>query len=201
MAERCGGVKILEKIEQRLGSWIEGVFRRRIPHQIEPVEVGRALLSAVERHKRVSVSRVYAPNKFSVRMSDSDLSNIRSLTRTLELELKGVLHEKAEKDKLCFIGPLSLTFEADPNLGRGQLEVEADYEEGAVTELIDELPDQDIVTDTQVYKRGILTAGYLVLEAGRASRPNVRLHDGLTIGRGASCDLVIDESNVSRVHA
>lgn len=40
-------MNLLERIEHRLSTWIEGAFRRSIPRQIEPVEVGRALLAAV----------------------------------------------------------------------------------------------------------------------------------------------------------
>ena len=40
-------MSLLERIEHRLSSRIEGAFRRRIPRRVEPLEVGRTLLSAV----------------------------------------------------------------------------------------------------------------------------------------------------------
>lgn len=191
-------MKILEKIELRLSSWIEGVFRRRIPHHIEPVDIGRALLQALDRNRQVSLACVYAPNSFVVYLSADDLAHLKSLTRTLEGELKGVLQEKAEKDQLCFIGPLTVVFQADSELTRGKLRVEAAFEEG---EIGGAEPEDVVTADTQVYRRSPSSIGFLVVNQGRAFGGGVPLRDGLTIGRNMGCDLVLDEPNVSRIHA
>lgn len=192
-------MKLLERIEQRLGSCIEGIFRKRVARRIEPVEVGRALLSAVDRHKRVSMACVYAPNKFTITLSDGDLAELSCIARTLETELKGVLHEKAEKDQLRFVGDISLTFQADPELSRGQLRVRAEFCEDLLDE--EQPAAQEPRVDTQVYRRGLVQEGCLVVEAGKAPNPVVPLRDGLIIGRSAQCELWLDEPNVSRIHA
>lgn len=200
-------MRLLERIEHRLGSLIEGAFRRRIPRRIEPVEVGRALLAAVDKHKRVSMACVYAPNKFTVFLSEGDHADLSSLARTLEEELKGVLREKAEKDQLRFIGPVTLAFAPDPQLEKGGLSVQAEFCEGQCPKAGPPRVEEPRV-DTQTYRKGQLTAGsyqlrgaYLVVESGRAAALTVELKDGLLIGRSAKCDLVLEELNVSRVHA
>jgi hypothetical protein len=191
-------VSLLERIEHRLSSWIEGAFRRRIPRRVEPLEVGRTLLSAVDRHKRVSMACVYAPNKFTIILSQGDLEDMSSLARTLEGELKGVLQEKAEKDQLRFIGPLSVAFAADPELTSGQLQVRAEFCEGQC----EELPSQEEPNvDTQVFRRQQILGGCLIVEVGRGASSPIPLKDGMAIGRSSQCDLVLDEPNVSRIHA
>lgn len=192
-------MNLLERIEHRLSTWIEGAFRRSIPRQIEPVEVGRALLAAVDRSKRISMACVYAPNRFSICLSEPDLADLSSLTRTLEAELKGVLQQKAEKDQLRFIGPISLVFLADPQLARGQLQVKAEFKEG---EGADEATSEEALPiETRSYRKELFQAPCLAVEVGRAPQVVVPLKDGLTIGRSTQCDLVLDEPNVSRVHA
>lgn len=191
-------MKFLEKFELRFSSWIEGFFRRRISHHVEPVDIGKALFAAVDRDKRVSLACIYAPNNFVVYLSEADFDHLKSLTRTLEGELRGVLQEKAEKDQLRFIGPVTVAFEADSALTRGKLFVEASFEEG---DLHQDDPPSEVPADTQVYRRVPVSPGFLVVDEGRTLSSVVPLRDGLTIGRNMGCDLVIDEANVSRVHA
>ena len=106
-------MNLLERTEHRLSTWIEGAFAGASPDRLNRWRLGEPC-SRSRRSKRISMACVYAPNRFSICLSEPDLADLSSLTQTLEAELKGVLQQKAEKDQLRFIGPISLVFLADP---------------------------------------------------------------------------------------
>ena len=65
-------MSVLRNIEHKLEGLFEGVFGRAFRTHVQPVELARKLVKEMEDHKVVSVSRVYAPNEYTVYLAPSD---------------------------------------------------------------------------------------------------------------------------------
>ena len=78
---------VLRNIEQKIEALFEGVFGRAFRTHVQPVELARKLAKEMDDHRMVSVSRVYAPNEYSVYLSPADREQFD--------ELRGVPAQRA----------------------------------------------------------------------------------------------------------
>ena len=62
----------LKAIERKIESMFEGLFGRAFRTSVQPVEIARKLAKEMDEHRTVSVSRVYAPNEYTVYLSTAD---------------------------------------------------------------------------------------------------------------------------------
>lgn len=194
-------MNILERIEGAVETLIEGVFRNRFKGRIQPMEIGRSLIRAMESQKQISISKTYVPNDFKVYLHPDEISQLSSLRFTLAQELKGVLQEKAEKEKLSFIGEVNITFAERETVDHGTIEIEASFCEAA--ELDDRNTDQEtaFVADTKMFKvPETLKGAQLNVEEGTGSPTTIELTSDVKVGRSNLCELTVNDNNVSRVH-
>src|SRR3712207_724179 len=68
-------------------SLVEGVFGRAFRRQIHPVEIAKGLTKQMDEGRMVSISRTYAPNDFTVHLSQEDAESIRAYQDSLKDEL------------------------------------------------------------------------------------------------------------------
>ena len=197
---------IIEKFERLIGTLIEGFFRRKIPKKIQPIEIGRALVASLEKNKQVSMARTYAPNHYVIYLNGEDLAHIRCVAATLTDELKGVLRDKAERDKLSFVGDLELEFREDGSLTMGAPRIVSSFHEEEVS-LMEEKSYTDLdtrifhITSPKKLNNKAPAETRLVVQSDGTSNRVIQMMDGLTVGRGPSCHLRLQDGNVSRVHA
>ena len=197
---------IIEKLERVFGTLIEGFFRRKIPRRIQPIEIGRALIVSLDKNKQVSMARTYAPNHYVIYLHGEDLAHIQCVAATLTEELKGVLRDKAERDKLSFVGDLELEFKQDDSLTIGASRIESSFHEDTVSRMEEksytELDTRVFhITNPKKLNHNVSSNAWLVVQSNAASDRVIQMMDGLTVGRGPSCHLRLQDSNVSRVHA
>lgn len=204
-------MSILDRIENLMETVIEGLFRKNNKGRLQPVEIGKRLIKTMESQKRVSVAKTYVPNKYIIYLHPHQLDEFRSLQSTFVKELKGVLHEKAEKEQLSFISNLVIEFSEDPQISSGIIRIESEFLE------LSDLPTSKLI-DTGLGKNSIengslMTQKYpylsqkceknpLLIYQGRDGEQIFRLTDKrYSIGRSLKCDIVIEDSKVSRIHA
>src|SRR6266536_1125370 len=60
---------LLRDFERRLEGAVEGLFARAFRSGVQPVELGKRLVRAVEDSRQVGVSRVYVDNLYSIELS------------------------------------------------------------------------------------------------------------------------------------
>src|SRR5918912_308301 len=68
-------------------SLVEGVFGRAFKRQVHPVEIAKGLTKQMDENRMVSVSRIYAPNDFTIHLSKADAESIQAYQSALEDEL------------------------------------------------------------------------------------------------------------------
>jgi len=194
------------KIEEWLNGFWEGLFRKT-RNQVEPVEIARALARELELQKRISVSRVYAPNVFIVSLGKSDFEKFAPLQEPLSRELEEFLLKRAREKGFTFIGRPQITFCEDQNLQPGEIRVNTGF---AVSEEQERLflPDGDEETgQTMVFdlrNSGENTGEVvLVVAAGpdQGKRFFLKRGERYILGRRATCQIVLTDPTVSREHA
>lgn len=166
----------LQQFERRLERLVEGTFAKAFRSGLQPVELGRRLSREMDLQRTVGVNGLIAPNQFRIAVSEADAEQFASFSEALVRELSEAVREHARDEGYHFVGPVQVALEPDESLGKGEFLVASEIVSGP----------------------GGHAAGSLHLPDG--SRVAIG-DEPVTIGRQAECDVVLEDSNVSRRHA
>jgi len=181
----------LRDFERRLGGLVEGLFAKTFRSGVQPVEIAKRVIRAMDDGKQVAVSEVWAPNHFEISLSNDDAPRFQQMETALVAELKTVILENASERGWGLVGPPEVEMFVDQKLRRGDLVVEG-----------------TLVQGEQPLERPAAPAA-----AAKGKRAQLRVHENgaeraipvdkelLTIGRLSECDIVIDDTGASRRHA
>ncbi len=203
---------VLRNIEQKIESLFEGVFGRAFRTNVQPVELARKLAKEMGDHRMISVSRVYAPNEYSVYLSPGDREQFESYEESLVSELQEYLAEHARRESYVLLSSPKILMNTDGDLDMGEF--------GIATRMVQPEPGQEPSEPlpeaepgaTMIYKPkpGSPTEAATPEELGvepevvtldangtqhAIDKPNV------VIGRSRDCDIRLADPNVSRRHA
>src|SRR3989440_1286405 len=202
-------MSVLRNIEHKIEGLFEGVFGRAFRTHVQPVELARKLTKEMEDHRVVSVSRVYAPNEYSVYLSPSDREQFTSYEDSLRTELQDYLAENARRERYELLSSPEVVFETDDDLEMGEFGIATRMVQGPAPQP-GEPPSQPEPGQTMVYRKPTETEAVPVEELG-LGRESVSLTvDGTkheldegkaVIGRSKDSDIQLADPNVSRHHA
>ncbi|HUK93712.1 MAG TPA: DUF3662 and FHA domain-containing protein [Gaiellaceae bacterium] len=202
-------MSVLRNIEQKIEGLFEGVFGRAFRTHVQPVELARKLAKEMEDHRVVSVSRIYAPNEYTVYLAPSDHAQFTSYEDSLRGELQEYITENAKRERYELISPPTVKFETDDDLDMGEFGIATRMVQGPAPQP-GEPPSQPVPGATMVYRPQPETEAVSVEELG-LGRELVSLtvngtkheleHDRALIGRSKDCDIQLPDPNVSRHHA
>ena len=113
-------MSVLRTIERSIEGLFEGVFGRAFRTHVQPVELARKLAKEMDEHRSVSVSRVYAPNEYSVYLAPADRQQFASYEGSLIGELQEYLAEHARREGYALLTPPRVSVHADPDLAIGE---------------------------------------------------------------------------------
>jgi hypothetical protein len=211
---------ILKNIEKRMESLVEGVFGRAFRRQIHPVEIAKGLTKQMDEGRMVSISRTYAPNDFTVHLSEEDMEGIQAYQDALKDELIQYASTHAENKNYHLMTPPKIRFEIEDTLRFGEFGItakltggEGPREKGApedtsgqtrifrTEEAGGEARDQgtSAISAEEARKQG-LAREVVELVTGDKNHP-LEGHGPWTVGRSQENDIVISDPNVSRRHA
>jgi hypothetical protein len=194
----------LEELESMITRFWEGIFRKG-KRPIQPVEIARALVREMAAQRRVSVSRVYAPNIFTISLSKADFEKSSPLQEALCRELADYVRNKAVEKEYTLIGRPQIGFLEDETLEIGDITVKSSYSSDISQEpvIIDETPeiDQTMIFDKQenVYE----TNYFITIVSGPDQGKSISIKNDASyyIGRKSTNHLVLTDINASREHA
>ena len=185
---------ILRDFERRLENVVEGFFARALPGGgVQPVELGKRMVRAMEDQKTVSVANVYVPNDFTFTLSSKDLERLKPVENALASELASVARRAAASEGWRLLGPPTIHLDEDPSLASGTFRLEAIVVEGSDA-------GADAGPHTQLIQMSEQADAELVV-VGSKRRPYPLSKDVLTIGRLDTCDVVLSDPGVSRKHS
>ena len=203
---------VLRNIEQKIEALFEGVFGRAFRTNVQPVELARKLAKEMDDHRMISVSRVYAPNEYSIYLSPADREQFESYEESLTSELQEYLGEHARRESYVLLSPPKVLVNTDADLEVGEF--------GIATRMVQPEPGQGPPSEpileatpgaTMVYKpegppTQAATPGELGVEPEVVTLDeNGTKHEidkaSVVIGRSKDCDIRLADPNVSRRHA
>ena len=211
---------ILKNIEKRMESLVEGVFGRAFRRQIHPVEIAKALTKQMDEGRMVSISRTYAPNDFTVHLSEEDVESIRAYQDALKDELIQYASTHADNKDYHLMTPPRVRFETEDSLRFGEFGITAKLTGGDGPR--EKGAPQDTSGQTRIFRTeesagGEIDQGTATISADEARRHGlareiveVVLGDEKhqlegrgpwSVGRSQENDIVINDPNVSRRHA
>ncbi len=219
-------MSLLKKLEEKIQDLFEGSFNRAFKSPVQPVELARKLVKEMDDHKVVSVSRVYAPNEYTVFLSSADGQQFEAYEEDLKADLTEYLTEHARRENYDLLSRPIVIMETDEDLQVGEF--------GIATRMVSD-PKQSPaapppapeapaggpeISRTVIYRPS--AQGTMAVSAGEArelglARECVTLTavgpEGGTgkvyevekrvilIGRSSHADFVLTDANVSRRHA
>jgi hypothetical protein len=202
---------VLRALERKIEALFEGIFGRAFRTNVQPVELARKLAKEMDDHRTVSVSRVYAPNEYTVFLSPADREQFRSYEENLRSELQEYLSEHARREEYALLAPPRVAMETDDDLDIGEFGIAtrmAQPESGGPGEPSPALEPGG----TMVYKAPspvatqAVSAEELGVEADVVALTFAGNRHELTgrravLGRSRDCDIQLSDANVSRRHA
>jgi hypothetical protein len=210
----------LKHIEKRMESLVEGVFGRAFRRQIHPVEIAKGLTKQMDEGRMVSISRTYAPNDFTVHLSEEDAESIRAYQASLKDELIQYASTHAENKNYHLMTPPRIRFETEDTLRFGEFGVTAKLTGGDGPR--EKGAPQDTSGQTRIFRTEESSGGEIDQATATISADEARRH-GLareivelvlgiekhqlegrgpwSVGRSQENDIVINDPNVSRKHA
>jgi hypothetical protein len=200
-------MSVLRNLEEKLAGLVEGTFGRVFRTQVRPVEIARKLAREMDEHKTVSVSRTYVPNEYAVWLSPEDRERFEGVEHEVIDELSAYLLEHARRERLALISRPQIEFRTDERLSLGEFGIQA--------RMVRTHEEQDDAEQGDHGKTMVYSTSSRVQEelhearTARAGRPMVVAEGkrmpvgpgGAVIGRSRECDIVLQDSNVSRRHA
>lgn len=165
----------LQSFERRLERLVEGAFSRTFTSQIQPVEIGRAIIRRLETQRTITTDGTTIPNNVVVHLCPMDVERLGAVLNNLADELCALVRDHANGEKYRLVGPIDITIVSDRSITEGQISVATSFDQG----------------------RGA-NRGVLVSTTGERIALN---NETTTIGRLTTCDVTLSDPQSSRLHA
>ena len=184
-------------VERSFENLFDGLFSRAFKSGVKPLQLGRKLLEVVDRERDVDAQgRRVVPNSYLIHLSPTDREGFADLEPTLLQELTAALREYIGQEGYHVDGKARVALHTNPDLRKGKFDIEC---RNIVADARPEpapAPDLKVVPDPPSafdHPPAVLT-----LPGGQ----RIELHEGhYVIGRHLQNDIVLNDTNVSRMHA
>jgi len=182
-------MSVLRNLESKLAGLVEGTFGRVFRAEVRPEELARRLAREMDEHRTVSLSRTYAPHEYVVHLSPADHERYAGIEREVTQELSAYLLEHARAERLALVATPVIELRTDERLGLGEFGIQTRH-----AQIDSPSPPAPAPREPEppAPSRAILAAEGKRFAIGPS---------GATIGRSRECDVVLEDSNVSRRHA
>jgi Protein of unknown function (DUF3662)/FHA domain len=204
-------MNVLKSVETTIANLVEGTFGRLFRSEVRPMELARKLAREMDEHRTTSVSRVYAPNEYSVWLSSQDRARYEGVEHEVIDELCAYLLEHARREQLILPSSPVVVFHTDERLALGEFGIQAELVRASTPAAQSSAPEpQERHGETMIYSSSARVRGEVEeAQATRRSRAIVTVDGrrlpvpprGATLGRSRDCDIVLDDSSISRRHA
>jgi hypothetical protein len=208
-------MNVLKSVETTIANLVEGTFGRLFRSEVRPMELARKLAREMDEHRTTSVSRVYAPNEYAVWLSPQDRGRYEGFEHEVIDELCAYLLEHARREELILAASPVISFYTDERLALGEFGIQAQlvrpggHSEEAHGAAHAEPEPTGEHGETMIYSTSARVRGQVEEAQGRPSRALLTVAGrrlplpprGATIGRSRDCDIVLDDTGISRRHA
>src|SRR6266567_7412317 len=114
---------MLERLESMASRVIEGWSARLFRVRLQPVQVAKRVIRAMEAHQTISLAKTFVPNSYVVSLSPSDFAQFEQYKRSLERDLaEAVLGAARDRNYTLLAYPI-VEIERDEDLPPGDMRV------------------------------------------------------------------------------
>lgn len=173
----------LKKFEKGLERAIKTPFNKHFKTEVKAVDIVSAVKQDMDdKAADVSKTRTIAPNDFVISLSISDMEQLEQWgIETMAEETIQSATNHAMNQRYSFVGPVNVQFTVDDVLPTGTLQVISTTKRGAIAPATTQSSTQHPILEIDG-TRYLLTGAVTVL------------------GRGSDCDIVINDTGISRRH-
>ncbi|MCL4499930.1 MAG: DUF3662 and FHA domain-containing protein [Chloroflexi bacterium] len=198
-------MSLIKEFERRLETILEGFFTRQFRSGLQPIEIAKKLAREMDDNRRLSVSRTYVPNAYTVLVGQADAEKLLPFSAKLCEEFADFLIAHAQRESCTIMGRPIVVIEALNDLRLGEFRVRS-----AWTEPIEappapkpqvksqRSPVEPPIDGTRVMQAIVQTSWVELTDSGK----RFSIMDGrTTIGRAASNTIILPDQSISRIHA
>jgi hypothetical protein len=118
-------MSLIKDLESKLERLVEGAFAKGFKSSVQPVEIAKKIDREMESGRTLSVSKIFIPNEYTVRLSPADKAAFDDFEDSLKTELIGFADKRRKAKNYSVVGNIRIILEADAKLQPGLVEVEA----------------------------------------------------------------------------
>jgi hypothetical protein len=199
----------VERLEAFASRFIEGWSARLFGAKLQPVQIAKRVIRAMEAHQTISLSKTFVPNSYVVSLSPSDFTQFEQYRRSLEQDLSEAVLGAARDRNYTLLAFPTVEIERDEDLPPGDMRVSC----ALVDASGDEVSDAKALGAVEAGHTMVLDREKLLREKPRAPKAGITVREGddrrdivlgsepLAIGRDPQNDITLDDRRVSRKHA
>ncbi|HEV2250080.1 MAG TPA: DUF3662 and FHA domain-containing protein [Candidatus Limnocylindria bacterium] len=202
---------MLERLEAAASRVIEGWSARLFRARLQPVQIAKRVIRAMESHQTISLAKTFVPNSYVVSLSPSDHAQFEQYKRSLERDLAEAVLGAARDRGFTLLAYPTVEIEADEDVSPGDLRVACALVDASGEEVPASEPGRLGGLEaghTMILDREALLAakprapqGAIVAREGSVRREVPLGAEPITVGRDPKNDIVLDDRRVSRRHA
>ena len=202
---------MLERLEAMVSRVIEGWSARLFRARLQPVQIAKRVIRAMEAHQTISLAKTFVPNSYLVSLSPSDYAQFEQYKRSLERDLAEAVLGAARDRSFTLLAYPTVELEQDGDISPGDLRVACALVDASGEEVSANEPERlgGVETGhTMILDRDALRAakprapqGAIVAREGSVRREVPLTAEPITVGRDPKNDIVLDDRRVSRRHA
>jgi len=201
---------MLERLEAMASRVIEGWSARLFRARLQPVQIAKRVIRAMEAHQTISLAKTFVPNSYLVSLSPTDYAQFEQYKRSLERDLAEAVLGAARDRSFTLLAYPTVELEQDADISPGDLRVACALVDASGEEVPANEPERLGVETghTMILDRDALRAakprapqGAIVAREGSVRREVPLTADPITVGRDPKNDIVLDDRRVSRRHA
>jgi hypothetical protein len=197
----------VERVEAFVSRIIEGWTARLFGAKLQPVQIAKRLIRAMEAHQTISLSKTFVPNSYVVSLAPTDFAQFEQYRRSLERDLAETLLGAARERSYTLLAYPSVEIERDDDIPPGDIRVSCALVDASGEEVE---ADPKRLGAVESGHTMVLDREALLRDRPRAPKASLQQHDGpavvlgtdpVLIGRDPQNDVVFDDRRVSRKHA
>lgn len=178
-------MSFLNNFEKKIENGVQAIFSKIGKNELAPADFVAMLQKEMdEKALHITQERTVAPNKVTVHLSSADYDTIEEWGAvSFADELANNLSHYANAQNYVLSGPIRVHFKEDVDLEKGDIRIISESVRGTIQD------DKNVINSPNRVP---------YLEIGGDKYPLNK--EIIVIGRGSDCDIVLDDSGISRKH-
>ena len=113
----------MERLEAFASRFIEGWSARLFGAKLQPVQIAKRVIRAMESHQTISLSKTFVPNSYVVSLSPTDFEGFEQYRRSLEQDLSEAVLGAARDRNYTLLAYPTVEIERDEDMPPGDMRV------------------------------------------------------------------------------